>query len=189
MPLIPNLTPDQRNLLVNRLVPESRVNGFWIAALGQYFPTPNYLINAEEHVTSAHRPDLYITQLQWAPAPPQAPTDVHIIPVAVFEGKGSTSSDNFSSIRTQLMGYGKATTDAEGIPGVYCIGAKGQKVSFWYFKKGDMIEMKPLLASRTGVIVKDSAEMPPELHVLNDFVAIDNNIRFILNNPSPPITR
>ncbi|KAF8756159.1 hypothetical protein RHS01_04982 [Rhizoctonia solani] len=168
MSFMPGLSPQQQGVLADNLTFESRVNGFWFSVLGQYFPTPAYLINAEEHVTTADRPDLYVTRLDW--------------------GQHS-GADNFEKIKAQLARYGKSTTDAERVGGVYCVGAKGRKISFWYFKKGDMIELKPILSSRSGLIVKDTAQMPPELDVINEAVTINDCFRFILANPVPTITR
>ncbi|QRW24850.1 hypothetical protein RhiXN_11762 [Rhizoctonia solani] len=186
MSFMPGLSPQQQGVLADNLTFESRVNGFWFSVLGQYFPTPAYLINAEEHVTTADRPDLYVTRLDWG----LNNQSVKFSPVAVFEGKGNTpGADNFEKIKAQLARYGKSTTDAERVGGVYCVGAKGRKISFWYFKKGDMIELKPILSSRSGLIIKDTAQMPPELDVINEAVTINDCFRFILANPVPTITR
>jgi hypothetical protein len=117
---------------------------------------------------------------------------VTFIPAAVFEGKGTTpGADNFEKIKAQLDRYGRSTTSTGNVGGVYCIGAKGRKISFWHFKKGDSIELKPIISSSAGsrgeLIVKSTAAMPPELDVLDDAVKINDYFQFILANPTPNI--
>ncbi|CAE6359698.1 unnamed protein product [Rhizoctonia solani] len=187
MSFMPGLTPLQQGASTFTLTYGSEcLPCSHFSVLNRYFPTPAYIINAEEHLTETDRPDLYVTRVNWA----ADNRSVTFGPVVVFEGKGTTrGADNFAQIKSQLNRYGKSTTDKERVGGVYCVGAKGRKISFWYFKRGDMIEIKPILPSRSGLIVKDTAQMPAELDVIDQAAVIGDYFNFILGNPVPKITR
>ncbi|KAH7320388.1 hypothetical protein B0J17DRAFT_685533 [Rhizoctonia solani] len=174
MPFSPNLTIEQRNLLFAQMTSESRVNGFWNAVLAQaaYFPIdelnqPNYLVSPEERINAASRLDL------------QPARQVNLIPIAVYEGKGSTAGDTWEAIRRQLYDYGQAITNqTPNLPGVYLMGAKGQDARFWFYKK----------VQGGRIIVKDSSQLPPLYNVGTGFPEIDGILRFIRANPNPPVT-
>ncbi|CAE6505830.1 unnamed protein product [Rhizoctonia solani] len=173
---------------------ESRVNGFWNAVLAQaaYFPInqqnqPNYLVSPEERINAASRLDLYITRLEWVGNPAR---QVNLVPVAVYEGKGSTAGDTWDSIRRQLHDYGQAITNqTPNLPGVYLMGGKGQDARFWFYKRGYYTNPLPIWVGRGRVIVKDSSQLPTLYNVGTGFPEIDSILRFIRANPNPPVTR
>ncbi|KAH7320389.1 hypothetical protein B0J17DRAFT_633755 [Rhizoctonia solani] len=153
MPFFSTLGPEARDVLFNKLVSESRVNGFWIA-------------------------------LDWGENMP--PDDVEFTPTLIYEGKGAQSASNWEHIRTQLDGYGEAVTRNMGIRGVYLMGAKGQYVSFWYYRRGDLIPIKPIRVSRRGPVqIRDEAVLHPAYHVDTGFGNIHTILEFIADNPDP----
>ncbi|KDN35808.1 hypothetical protein RSAG8_11305, partial [Rhizoctonia solani AG-8 WAC10335] len=132
-----NLGNEKDTALYNNLIKESRVNGFWISILNRYFPAPDYFIDAEARIDNTSRVDLVVKRLSWVNFDPI------YTPVIVFEGKGTNSHDNPEKIRGQLGKYAGYAATKQGST-VWCIGAKGQEVFFYHYKRGDETDLKPV---------------------------------------------
>ncbi|KAG8773882.1 hypothetical protein FRC12_002265 [Ceratobasidium sp. 428] len=171
-----NFNPAQSEVLASSLVRESDVNGLWNGVFHAFSGPPNYIIKPEVRIDFNHIPDLVISKLLWSAE------GLSFHNVALYEGKGLRAA-TWYDIRTQLTGYGRALLPNG--KAVYCIGGMGRHICFWYFKKGDMIEIKPMdIDSRSGVPrIRGSSEMPPQYDIVNDVVAIGKLLNKIVIDP------
>ncbi|KAL0060285.1 hypothetical protein AAF712_012927 [Marasmius tenuissimus] len=160
--------------LANPATAESAVNGAWNAILNNYFPQPGFIIKPEVRVPNAGDSDLVVQSQAFAGG---AVTWTWRV---CYEGK-APGAETWLNIRSQVSEYPRRAL-ANGA-WCWCIGGMGRSVSFWRFRKGDMIDVKPVDVYRGNVRVQDTAGMPPVYDIVNDQVAIDTIMRYIVINP------
>ncbi|CUA74874.1 hypothetical protein RSOLAG22IIIB_11538 [Rhizoctonia solani] len=171
------------NVLYDNLIEESRVNGFWISILSNFFPAPGYFIDAEARFQGTSRVDLIVKRIDWNGLTPT------YTPIIIFEGKGASKS-NAEKIRGQL---GRYTEDVEAFDKkftVWCIGAMGRKAYFYHYTRGDQTDLKPV---SVGTFADGSADVKaqrksmdaPEYDLGNNFTQIANILYRICGGSGP----
>ncbi|KAJ8075686.1 hypothetical protein PM082_021316 [Marasmius tenuissimus] len=137
--LVPNLPMNRMKTLATALAtaPESFVNGTWNGVLHspKYFPQPDFIIQPEYRVEGVGDADLLVQRQSFASDAVSWTWRV------VYEGK-SQAGDSWEKINTQVIKYPRTALSAGQV--CWCIGAKGRKVRFWRFKKGDSAETRSL---------------------------------------------
>ncbi|KAJ8075622.1 hypothetical protein PM082_021252 [Marasmius tenuissimus] len=177
--LVPTLPAANMAILAatlgNSATAESAVNGAWIAILNHYFPQPRFIIKPELRVPNAGDADLVVQSQVFAN---NAVTWTWRV---CYEGKAPGAVTGHS-LRSQVAEYPRRALARGAF--CWCIGAMGRGVSFWRFKKGDLVEVKPVDLHRGNVRIQNTAaSMPPVYDIVNDQVVIDIIMRHIAQNP------
>ncbi|KAF8756158.1 hypothetical protein RhiXN_11763 [Rhizoctonia solani] len=177
-----NLGFNEDDELYQSLEQESCVNGFWIAVLSKCFPPPRHFVQPNSEVKDSSGVDLLVTKLGF-----RSSGQAIYTPIIVFKGEGvdHKKDQKKENLTDHIRTCAADTTRKHNLRKIWCIGAKGRSVCFYYFGTTSVSwTMRPLRVDDDMIvrIGKIDDSQAAQYFDLSEFAKINAAFTYIVND-------